>query len=135
MKESKELKNKICDLISRGLTVDKTCNQLNIAKSTLYEWVYDDKDFRAEFDRAKDERIEAQLEEATQLLDDVSSLEKDGFDKDRINAARLKVDTIKWFASKRLSKIYGDKTIHSNDPDNPMPAMQIYCPKEENDKS
>lgn len=131
MKESKELKNKICDLISKGLTVDKTCNQLNIAKSTLYEWVYDDKDFRAEFDRAKDERIEAQLEEATQLLDDVSILVKDGFDKDRINAARLKVDTIKWFASKRLSKKYGDKTIHSNDPDNPMPSMTLYCPKEE----
>ena len=120
MKESKELKNKICDLISRGLTVDKTCNQLNIAKSTLYEWVYDDKDFRAEFDRAKDERIEAQLEEATQLLDDVSSLEKDGFDKDRINAARLKVDTIKWFASKRLSKKYGDKLELGNADDKPF---------------
>lgn len=119
-KESKELKDKICDAISDGMTTAQASEAFGISKVTLYSWVRTDEAFRQAFDRAKDERIEAQLEDAVEVCERLEALEKDGFDKDRINAARLKVDTIKWFASKRLSKKYGDKLELGNIDDKPF---------------
>lgn len=107
MKESPELKDKICDTIANGSSVDAACKALGITKETLYCWVRKDTEFRAAFDRAKDERIEASLEEANRVIDEALNLKMDGFDKDRINAARLKADNEKWFAARRLGKKYG----------------------------
>jgi hypothetical protein len=41
-------------------------------------------------------------------------------DHDVIARSRLRVDTRKWYLSKVLPKIYGDRTIHAGDPENPI---------------
>ena len=42
---------------------------------------------------------------------------------DTVNVSRLHIDTLKWRAGKLAPKVYGEKLLHANDPDNPMPAM------------
>ena len=44
------------------------------------------------------------------------------------NDKRVRVDTRKWLLSKLAPKKYGDRTILSNDPDNPIPPLVVIGP-------
>lgn len=85
----------------------------------IFELLRDDNEFREEYTRARELQAHRMAEEIFSIADDssgdqVTRYKEDGTeykatDHDNINRARLRVDTRKWYLSKVLPKLYGDK--------------------------
>lgn len=127
--QQKDFYAALCDDLSQGMSVVEACAKNGISKAQVYRRLARDKDFKTLYDTAQVDKLYTKLHECVDLCDSVLDAGKD--DNNKVQAVKLKVNTIQWFASHMFAKQFGNKTIHSNDPDNPMPAMQIYCPKEE----
>jgi|ERR1700761_79346 len=114
---TEELGDEIC------LKIATTCESIpDLCKSNphwpsvnaIYEWRILRKDFGDKYARAKSLQVECLVNKAQEL-----AKSRDYFyinDKGEkvpnpcyVPAARLEIDTIKWFASKLAPKIYGDK--------------------------
>lgn len=86
---------------------------------TIFDWLRDNDDFIAKYTRARELQAHRMAEEIFSIADDssgdqVTRYKEDGteykaIDHDNINRARLRVDTRKWYLSKVLPKLYGDK--------------------------
>lgn len=117
---SPEIAKEICDTIActaKGLR--KLCaeNPHWPAFQNIHIWCQKYPEFRELYARAKVSQVEWLVEDALEIAYDGS---KDSYVDDKGNErqdhewvarSRLKVDTIKWFASKLAPKIYGDR-IH-----------------------
>ncbi len=77
--------------------------------STVMDWVKADPVLAEQYARAKDSGIDELVEEMLDIADSV----KLG-SSEQINAARLRIDTRKWYASKLKAKVYGDKPAEVN---------------------
>jgi hypothetical protein len=81
----------------------------------IYRWFEKHPDFREKFTRAKDSQVETYVEEMLAELeesDKYSYIDKEGnkrLDTGAVNFARLKIDSIKWYAGKLKAKKYGDE--------------------------
>jgi hypothetical protein len=73
------------------------------ATSTVFLWLKADNGFSEQYEAAAQERAHALAEEALEIADDAALA------PENVQAARLRVDTRKWFASKLAPKRYGDK--------------------------
>jgi terminase small subunit-like protein len=85
-------------------------------ESTVRHWAQDDvQGFAALFRRATEIRAARFVDEILDLCDaDCTFTDENGrvrVDPGAIAQARLQVDTRKWFASKILPKIYGDRLV------------------------
>ena len=65
--------------------------------------------------RAREVQAHREFDEIKAISDEATA--------ESVNVARLQIDARKWRAGKLAPKVYGDKLLHANDPDNPMPAM------------
>lgn len=107
---TQELADKICDLLSDGISLRKVCFREDMPdKSTVFSWLRTHKEFADQYARAKQEGTDAWAEELHDISDDVES------DKDAINKARLQIDTRKWLMAKMKPKKYGDKLDLTSD--------------------
>jgi hypothetical protein len=83
-------------------------------RSNIYRWVFMHAHFRDQYARAKAMQVEWLVEEALEIAYDnsrdeyINSNGEAKCNNEWVNRSRLKVDTIKWFASKLAPKIYGD---------------------------
>lgn len=84
------------------------------ASPTIYRWLSQNEDFRAKYTRVREDVMEMWADEIVAVAND-STLEP--------NDRRIKIDTKKWLMSKIAYRRYGDKLIHSGDPDNPLQVM------------
>lgn len=114
---SQEMADEICRTIatsSKGLRRLLSENPHWPCRSEIYEWVFENKAFADQYTHAKARQVEWLVEEALDIAYDGSddTYEDKGkkrCDHEWVARSRLKVDTIKWFASKLAPKIYGDK--------------------------
>ena len=117
-----ELCKEILNLISQGrslvgiLKSDKKFPSYSL----FMEWLDADPLFVDKYARAKQEQADYLAEELVDLADESASIVGDGHDNARIQAARLRVDTRKWVASKLKPKKYGDSMTHKGDAENPL---------------
>lgn len=114
------LADEICSLIASGNSLRRVCMLENMpAKTTIFRWLRERKEFRDNYEVAVNERTEDDVEDIRDIADDGSNdfqeqMEKDGSTTLRLNSeniqrSRLRVDTRKWIASKRLPKKYGER--------------------------
>jgi hypothetical protein len=82
--------------------------------TTVYAWLSAHEDFQEKYARARDYVMEMWADEIVQTAND-ESLEP--------NDRRVKIDTKKWLMSKIAYRRYGDKLIHSGDPENPLRVL------------
>lgn len=88
---------------------------------TVYQWRLKHSSFAEKYARAKQEQIQAYVDEINDIADDTSQDTLTKYDKDGepyevcnsewINRSRLRVDTRKWIASKLMPKLYGERVI------------------------
>lgn len=116
-----EIGSIICDGLAAGRSLRSICSDDGMPViSTVCKWNLDNvQGFSEQYARAR--RMQAEL-----LADELFSIADDGTndvvveegengktftrtDHDVINRSRLRVDTRKWYLSKVLPKIYGDK--------------------------
>lgn len=96
---SQELADQICERISNGETLRAVCRDINIAPSTVIEWTWKNKEFFEQYTRARQKQADAY---ADMILDEA-------FNSIDPQIGRLRVDALKWVASKLAPKRYGDK--------------------------
>lgn len=84
-------------------------------RDTIRLWTHESEEFSALYARAKEWQIEWLAEEALEISHDgsedtiINDRGKKVCDHEWVQRSRLKVDTIKWYASKLRPKKFGDK--------------------------
>lgn len=125
-KYTQELAAKICERIASGDSLRTICKDEGFpSKSTVLKWIFQDnnKEFSDQYDKARGIQAELLADEIFDIADDGQNdwMEKtysDGsvyttLNAEAIGRSRLRVDSRKWYLSKVLPKVYGEKIEHS----------------------
>jgi hypothetical protein len=121
-----ELAEAICDLLKDGLTLREVCRIEGMPpESTVRSWaVKDFHGFAAQYAAAREVGYLAMADELIDIsrnfrIGEVVKTKGDGTVEvergDAVARSRLQADTLKWFLSKALPKIYGPKSITDGD--------------------
>ena len=91
----------ICKRIADGDSLRTICKDPQLpTKSTVLKWVLTHDEFADHYARARQIQAELLADEITDIADS---------EKGDVQRDRLRVDTRKWYLSKVLPKIYGEK--------------------------
>lgn len=128
-KFNQKIADEICDRIAEGETLRKICQDEHLPfRSTIHRWLLnsDMKDFCDQYTLARQIQAHGFVEEIFEIADEKEGdYAADEFgnlkpNHEYINRSRLRIDTRKWFASKVMPKIYGDKIELSGDKEAPL---------------
>jgi len=120
-KFTKALALKICQRIALGESLRTVCRDEKMpTTSTVMLWALEDRSgFSEQYETARKMQAGVMFDELLDIADDgendfYTRTSQDGSeyevpDHEHINRSRLRVDTRKWYLSKVLPKIYGDK--------------------------
>ena len=90
----------ICDMIESGMTLNAICQLPDIPSiPTVYKWLDNNPDFFQEYARARSKQADT-------FADMVMT---EAFNSHDAQIGRLRIDALKWTASKLAPKKYGDK--------------------------
>ena len=102
---SDDVAEEVCERLSEGETLTVICRDAHLpARKTVYHWVDHRPHFKEMYDEARDRQADAHADEillACELPDNCTSAQ--------VNAARLKVDALKWTAEKLRPARYGER--------------------------
>ncbi len=136
-KQRTELIDSICLDIMEGLSlrgaIAKRDNKPDL--TTFLRWIDNDKDKYKQYVRAKEIMAASMFDELLEIADDNSEDEivrEDGksmLNHEFVGRSRLRIDTRKWYLSKVLPKVYGDKldlTTNGETFNAPPPVVNVY---------
>lgn len=112
---NQDLANRICSLVSTHTDgIHKLCrdNPDLPAPITINLWRFQNEDFATQYMRAKQCQAQIIAESLVDLCELKSIVDEEGLEKvdsGMVGLLRLKIDAIKWQASKLVPKLYGDK--------------------------
>jgi hypothetical protein len=116
---TQEIGDEICERLVDGESLRRICLDDHMpSKSAVFRWLYDNRSFRDQYARAKEEQADAMADDMLDIADDGANdtyVDENGnkkTDHDCIQRARLRVDTRKWIASKLKPKVYGDRIMN-----------------------
>src|SRR5262249_5743607 len=131
-KYSDEWARQFCDLISHGKSIVDICKQDGQpSRDSVYAWMREREDFSDMYARAREERADLLFERIAAIAEDATGdyvKKEDGtlvVDHENIQRSRLRVDTMKWMASKLAPRKYGDRVEHDVKSNVSMPAILI----------
>ena len=115
---SADIADQICKRIAAGESLRSICKTKGFPKpSTVCDWViYNHEGFSEQYTHARQVQAELIADELFTITDDESrdvSGELEIPNSVATQRDRLRVDTRKWYLSKVLPKIYGDKVEHT----------------------
>jgi len=130
-----ELADKICEEIATSsIGLNHICEKLEIAPSSVYLWLKDNKEFSEKYARAREKQADYLVEEILEIADDGTNdlmtvvkgdISYEMENKEVVNRSKLRVDARKWVASKLAPKKYGDKLELSGDSENPVSKISL----------
>lgn len=95
----------ICERIQEGESLRAICRDDDMPdRGTIFNWTMTNEIFFSQYAQAMDIRLETRMEELQDLCDEALT-----DSPAKVQAYKLKIDTLKWEASKLKSKKYGDK--------------------------
>jgi hypothetical protein len=110
-KYTEEIAARICEAVATSTNgLEKICdsNPDFPHKSTVRRWIVEVETFRDLYARAKEQQADVLADEIIDIADQVA--EDKLLTHEKVGAAKLRVDSRKWVASKLKPKVYGDKT-------------------------
>lgn len=121
-KYTQELAERICQRLAAGTSLRNICKAEDMPSiSTVCLWVIQN---RREGEAApfSEQYARARQAQAMQMADEIVDIsdESVGHDMSGVMAYRLKVDTRKWYLSKVLPKVYGEKLTLAGDEESPL---------------
>lgn len=135
IKFSKELGNFICENIEKGMTLTEICHKFKDKvppHNTIMKWRREKDDFKEQYTTACESRMYKWVDEMYDLAD---APPPEHEDKIKINAElqsrRLKIDTMKFLASKLAPKLFGDKVQVENVGEPIIQIMNYSTPGED----
>jgi hypothetical protein len=107
---TKEKAQAICEMIEKGMTLQAICELPDMPTiSSIYNWQDENLDFLESYARARSRKADT-------LADMVLT---EAFNSHDAQIGRLRIDALKWTASKLAPKKYGDKIeVESNSQQN-----------------
>lgn len=96
---SQPLADTICERIANGETLRAVCRDIQLAPSTVIEWTFTNKPFSEQYAHARQKQADAWADMVVE----------EAFNSHDAAIGRLRVDALKWVASKLAPKRYGDK--------------------------
>lgn len=109
----------ICERMVEGESLRSICRDPDMPViSTVMKWLSTFPEFSAQYARAQEARADTFVEQMQEIADNGSNdwMEKHGQDStgwqlngEHIQRSKLRVDTLKWIASKMKPRSYGDK--------------------------
>lgn len=96
----------VCRAISKGDSVQEACREAGIRAARLHEWTREDSVLASMYARAREQQAHSLAEHAIAV-----SRAAYGRDTAGVQAARLEVDTLKWYVSKIAPKLYGERLV------------------------
>ena len=96
---TQQLADQICERMANGETLRSVCRDIDLPASTVIEWTMNNKTFSEQYTQARQKQADAY---ADMILDEA-------FNSHDAAIGRLRVDALKWVASKLAPKRYGDK--------------------------
>lgn len=144
---TEELANSILLRIAEGESLSAICSEEGMpTRSTVSLWIVDGKhkEFSDGYARARQAQAVLMAEELMGIADDGSNdwMTKNGsngeayesFNSEHYQRSRLRVDTRKWYLSKVLPKVYGDKqTVDHTSTDGTMTPKGTVIAKDVQD--
>ena len=113
------LANKICQLLSEGISLRAICRDEKMpVASTVFLWLATNDKFSEQYAKAKEESALAMHEDLMDLGDQAINLSQSVDPKSSgavVQAVKLKADNLKWSMSKMKPKKYGDKVDVTSD--------------------
>ena len=123
---TEEVGSRICERLAAGETLRAICKDADMPDvSTVIAWVAhpDKKEFAKQYARARMAQAQHYFDDLLAIADDDS---RDATTTASVARDRLRVDTRKWYLSKVLPKIYGDKVdLTTNGKDLPTPILPL----------
>lgn len=127
--------DRICELLMEPLSLRKICERDDMpSKATVLKWLGSNPEFAAQYARAREMQADALFDETLDIADDATNdwmkrndPKNPGWveNGEALQRSRLRIDARKWMAGKLRPKKYGDKTVLSNDPENPLPDAGV----------
>jgi terminase small subunit-like protein len=102
-KYSEALVDTICEQIAMGRSLVNICAELDLSYSQVMVWLQKYPDFTDKYARAKEAQADWYADEIISVIDGAKS------DRNEIERAKVKIEALKWVASKLKPKKYGDK--------------------------
>lgn len=112
---NQDLVNKILERISEGESLRRICKSDDMPNiSTIIRWRSEKEDFKAQYTHAREIQAYGILDELMDIVDDGSNdyMQTENGEKlnsEAIQRSKLRFDARKWFLSKMLPKVCGDK--------------------------
>lgn len=136
---TKEIAEKICERLALGETLRGICIDDGMPDvRTVLGWLVEPgkKEFSHLYAQARLAQAQHLFDELMEIADDgrndwVQKQLKNGetatvLDQEHVQRSRLRVDTRKWYLSKVLPKVYGDKVdMTTNGKDLPVPILNV----------
>ena len=118
MAYSKACKERLLERIAEGELLTEICKEKGMPqRKTIWKWRADDPEFEKMYQMAREMCVEKRVEEIFSIGDD-STYDVMGqnpltgepiYDHEHINRSKLKCENRKWYASKVVPKLYGEK--------------------------
>ena len=102
-KYSNALSETICEQIAQGKSLVNICGELDISYTQVMVWLSKYPDFTDKYARAREAQADWYADEIISVIDNAKS------DRNEIERAKIKIEALKWVASKLKPKKYGDK--------------------------
>ena len=104
--EKQYIVGRLCIHLSEGGTLKSFCDSDKAAPdiSTLCNWISTSSDFRERIEFARETCADSLASDALTIADEA----KDAIEPATVNAAKLRVETRKWLASKYKPRVYAD---------------------------
>lgn len=98
----------ICERIAKGESVLAISKESGMpSQSMIYRWLESHVEFREKYARARDRQADSLAEQALEIADQAAP--------GRSDAARLQVDTRKWWAARLAPRRWGERQHHEVD--------------------
>lgn len=127
MRYDKEIVFKsILSEIEEGASLRSVLRSDNMpTQKTFFDWLNNDEDKVKQYMRACEVRADSIFEDILEIADNASGDKKytesgEIMDAEYVARSRIRIDARKWMLGKMQPKKYSDKTILSNDEDNPI---------------
>jgi hypothetical protein len=97
----------LCKWISNGQSLQSWCRNAGRDAYTVYGWMRERADFARAYAQAHEDRTDTMADDIIEIADDV----KDSDSVAAVSAAKLRIETRKWIASKLKPSKYGEKQL------------------------
>src|SRR3954454_22066923 len=98
-----EVAARLLDDVADGVSVTAACARHGVARRTFRSWLERDREFGEQYEAARKLGIDWHVDQMIELAERVEGSDSAA----AVNAARLKIDTVKWISAKLLPARYG----------------------------